>query len=168
MTETNKRIYYILMGVTASVAALIVTACIVIADYQIFYAMGLAIPAGLVIGLIGMMMYVYPTLQPDQPKRHRRKRRTPYVPDPMGLRWITAGTVTLGSALVMLCIALLVMQALPLWGGIALTLLLLAAIYGVDIYITNRIYHIAGQTPNRSIALTVLEEAVDIIMDFFV
>ncbi|MBP3762620.1 MAG: hypothetical protein J6I49_01930 [Bacteroidales bacterium] len=165
MTEHNQRIYYILLGLTAVVAALTVMACIVIADWQLFYSMALAVPVGLLVGLVCMIMYVYPTLQPEEGKNRRRKRRAAYVPDPLGQRWLTAGAVSLGFALMMLCTALRVMGALPRWAFVVLMVMLAAAMYAATVYVAVRIHQTARKPVDKGIAWQVVLRALDVLAD---
>lgn len=162
--EKNKRIYYIMMALAAVVMVLTASACIVIADGVLIYSIALAVPVALAGGMVFLAMYLYPTITPDRNKK--RKRRSTYVADPMGFRWLTAGSVSLGFALLLLCAAMWGMGRLSLAGFIVAAVLLLLAIYGAHLYFTVRIHRIAGQPVSKRLAKEVLLEALDAAADF--
>ena len=167
MIESNKRIYYILMAFAALALVLTVMACIVAADWQLFYSMALAVPVALISGVVCMAMYLYPTTIPEE-GQGKRKRRSVHVPDTMGFRWVTAGAVSLGACLLLMMIALLVINLLRPWQFVVLTLLVLAAMLTTALLVNKRICSIAGvPLPRRPIRNTLLE-AWDTLVSFFV
>ena len=159
--ETNKRIYYVLMAIAALVVVLTALSCIVITDGSI------AIPVAVVLAVVAMILHLYPNLT-DHPRRKKKSNREPFVPDPMGFRWITAGAASLGFALLLLLVALALMDIIA-WGTFAAgALLVLAATYGIALYIAIRIRNIAGRPVKKRLAWDILAEAFDLILSFFI
>lgn len=168
--DKNKRIYYVLMSLAAVAVVLTAMACIVIADGSLLYTLALVVPLALVEAVIFMMLYLYPTLceQAQHSEKKRHKPRMPYVPDPEGFRWVESGVSSLGIALIILCLALTLIGQISWLGFALLAVALLSGTYAVNLYLTIRIYRIAGQPVKKKVAWHVLLEVVDVVVDFFV
>lgn len=168
--EKNKRIYYVLMSLAAVAAVLTAMACIVITDGSLLYTLAIVVPLALVMALVFMMLYLYPALceHAERSEKKHRKPRVPYVADPEGFRWVESGVTSLGFALVMLCLALAVIEQIS-WISFALFVFaLLVGTYAANLYLTIRIYRIAGQPVKKKLAWHVLLEVVDVVADFFI
>ena len=164
--ETNKRIYYVLMAIAALVVVLTALSCIVITDGSLLYTLAIAIPVAVVLAVVAMILHLYPNLT-DHPRRKKKSNREPFVPDPMGFRWITAGAASLSFALLLLLVALALMDIIS-WGTFAAgALLVLAATYGIALYIAVRIRNIAGRPVKKRLAWDIVLEALDIVAGFF-
>ncbi len=166
--ETNKRIYYILMSLVAVVVVLTVMACVIITYATPLYTLAIVVPLALVLAVVFMMLYLYPSLIECAAQSQKRKPRVPYVPDPMGFRWVVAGSTSLGLALIVLCLALTFLDNLSWVDFGVLAALLLALMYAIDLYLTIRIYNIAGRPVKKKVAWYVLVEVADVMVDFFV
>lgn len=168
--EKNKRVYYILMAMATVAVMLTAMACIIIADWSLIHTLALVAPLALTMAIIFMMLHLYPTLceQAQHSEKKKRKSRMPYVPDPEGFRWVESGVSSLGFALIILSLALAVIGQISWLGFALLAFALLAATYAVNLYLTIRIYRIAGRPVKKNLAWQLLLEAVDIVVDFFV
>lgn len=166
--EKNKRIYYILMALVAVVVVLTVMACVIITYATPLYTLAIVVPLALVLAVVFMMLYLYPSLIECAAQSQKRKPRVPYVPDPMGFRWVVAGSTSLGLALIVLCLALTFLDNLSWVDFGVLAALLLALMYAIDLYLTIRIYNIAGRPVKKKVAWYVLVEVADVMVDFFV
>ena len=166
--EKNKRIYYCLMAVAAVAVVLTVLACVIITYATPLYTLAIVVPLALVLAVVFMMLYLYPSLIECAAQSQKRKPRVPYVPDPMGFRWVVAGSTSLGLALIVLCLALAFLGNLSWVDFGVLAALLLALVYAVALYINIRIHHIAGRPVKKRLAWHVVLEVVDIAINFFV
>lgn len=167
--ETNKRIYYVLMAIAALVVVLTALSCIVITDGSLLYTLALVVPLALVMAILFMMLYLYPTLCEcaEHSEKKRRKPRVAYVPDPMGFRWVVSGVSSLGLSLVVLCLAMAAMGEVSWLGFALLAVTLLAVTYAINLYLTVRIHRIAGRPVKKILAWHIILEMVDVVADFF-
>ena len=129
--------------------------------------LGLAAVVIVVNVLFALMMNVYPRLGGEEkPRKALRKPLVPYIPDPDGLRWITAGAWTLCFALMWLAITAYFLHGHTVWTLILPLVLLLLVMATVDLTTNIRLFRAAGRPVTGLVVLYTLGELLDVVLFF--
>lgn len=152
-------------------AAIVVGLCILelmrLPDTSLATRIGLGAVVVVVNVFFALMMNVFPRL--DSSKKAQRRHRKPlmsHIPDPDGLRWITAGTWTVCFALIWLAIVAYFLHGHTVWTLIIPMALLLIAMTVVDLIVNIRLFRAAGRPVTGMVVLYSFGELLDILLFF--
>ena len=153
-------------------AAVVVSICILLLmrlpDTPLATRLGLAAVVAVVNVLFALMMNVYPRLGNEE-KDRKPRRRTPLVPplpDPEGLRWVTAGAWTVAFSLMWLTILVNLARHLSTWALVIPLVILFLAMAAVDLAVNIRLCRAAGRPVTGMVLLYTLGELASCLFLF--
>ena len=152
-------------------AAIVVGLCFLalmrLSDSSLATRLGLGAVVVVINVLYALMMNAYPRLGGEEkPMKSHRKPLVPHIPDPDGLRWITAGAWTLCFALMWLAITAYFLHGHAIWTLILPLVLLLLVMATVDLIINIRLFRAAGRPVTGLVILYTLGELLDVVLFF--
>lgn len=165
--ERHRSLYTTFVVGAAIVVGLCFLALMRLPDCSLATRLALAAVVIAVNVFFALMMNAYPRLgYEEKPRKTRRKPLVTNIPDPDGLRWITAGAWTLCFALMWLAITAYFLHGHTVWTLILPLVLLLLVMATVDLTINIRLFRAAGRPVTGLVVLYTLGELLDVVLFF--
>lgn len=165
--ERHRSLYTTFIVATAIVVGLCILTLMQLPDSSLATRLGLATVVIVTIAFFALIMNVYPRLRNEEkPRKAHRKPLMPHIPDPDGLRWITAGSWTLCFALMWLVITTYLLYGHTVWALILPLVLLLLVMAAVDLVVNIRLHRAANRPVTGFVILYTLGELLDAVLFF--